>query len=239
MSENIRGTIFFTPQNKEVLISISLNDIVHGTTLSGATIEVGFEGQSYLFHESITSGVYAITFNDTMLAGVEPDKTYTVGIKVIKTNYTTEEFTLSLDIGLPVDPLLGIPYLYWLIIGATASVALGIYGTTKYIKYKRIPEFIKKLNKVKKAIKSKKSISESLATETKMEYMLESLGDRWEKLGISLEEILGIKVKKLGEIKKESIEAEEKPPEPEKEITEIEEKPPESEKEYPEVAEEP
>jgi len=245
LSENIRGTVFFTPQNREVSITLSLIDIVHSASLSGATIEVTFEGQSYLFHESSTSGVYAITFNNTMLAEVVPDQTYTVQIKMVKTNYTTQEVILSLDIGLPVDPFLGIPYLYWLLIGTTIAVVVGIYGTTKYIKYRRIPEFTKKLNKVKKAIKSKKTISESLATETKMEYMLNSLGARWDKLGISLEDLLGIKGKKLGEIKKESIEPEieEEPPEPEIEYPEpeIEEEPPEPEIEYPEpeIEEEP
>jgi len=208
LSENIRGTVFSTPQNIPVSIALSLFDVVHQTTLSGATIEVIFEGETYSFHEDPDNlGIYTVNFNNTMLLGVIPDQAYQVEIEIIKTNYTTEEFILSLDIGLPVDPLLGIPYTYWILIGTILAIVVGAFGTFKYVQYRRIPEFIKKLNKVKKAIKRKKSISETITTETKIEYMVNSLGKKWDKLGINLKEVMGISekdIKEIGDIKEKN-----------------------------------
>ncbi|KKN19730.1 hypothetical protein LCGC14_0942720, partial [marine sediment metagenome] len=58
--------------------------------------------------------------------------------------------------------------------------------------------FVKKVRKMKKEIKGKKTISESLLYPSKEEFIVKKFGDKWGKLGLSIEEILGIK----GKVKK-------------------------------------
>jgi hypothetical protein len=239
LSENIRGTVFFTPQNIPVEISLNLTDVVHNLRLSDATIEVNFEGNTYYFYEDPSeAGIYKINFNGTMLAGVVPDQTYTVNLKISKTNYTTVEFSLSLDIGLPVDPLFGIPILYWIIIGTTIGVVIGAFGAVKYVQYSRIPAIIKDINAMKKKISKSKSIPESLVTDTYKLQLYSNIGSFWREIGLDLSEKMKLK-KKLPEPEKEYPEVEAKPPEPEIEYPEVEAKPPEPEIEYPEVEEKP
>jgi hypothetical protein len=47
-----------------------------------------------------------------------------------------------------------------------------------------------------KNIKGRKSISDSLLYPSKEEYIIKKLGDKWEMLDLSLEEILGYSTKK-------------------------------------------
>jgi len=49
---------------------------------------------------------------------------------------------------------------------------------------------------MKKEIKGRKSISDSLLYPSKDEYIVKKLGDKWEMLGLSLENILGLEGKK-------------------------------------------
>jgi hypothetical protein len=59
---------------------------------------------------------------------------------------------------------------------------------------------------MKKSIKGKKSISESLLYPTKEEHLVKKLGQKWEAIGLSFEDIMGIaekKKKKLLELKEE------------------------------------
>ena len=49
---------------------------------------------------------------------------------------------------------------------------------------------------MKKAIKGRKSISDSLLYPSKEEYIVENYGDNWEELGLNLDDILGIEKKK-------------------------------------------
>lgn len=202
---NVKETVFFTPQNRPVSITLNLTDVIHNTYLSGATILVTFEGNTYVFYDDPDNpGIYIITFNETMLAGVMADTTYPIEIKIIKTNYTTQEVILSIDIGLPVDPFLGIPYLYWMIIGTTIIISLGIYGTSKYVKYRRIPAIIKAINHMEKRILKGKKISEKIITETYNEQFLNQVNHLWKEIGLDLSEKMMISK----EISKTSLESE-------------------------------
>lgn len=90
----------------------------------------------------------------------------------------------------------GFPTFYLLmIVGAIVAVtaSLAIYRT---VQQARIPTFVKKAKKMKKDIKSKKTISESLLYPSKEEYLVKQLGDRWDMLGLSLSKVLGIEGKK-------------------------------------------
>ena len=49
---------------------------------------------------------------------------------------------------------------------------------------------------MKKEIKGRKSISDSLLYPAKEEYVVKELSDKWNMIGLSLEEILGLETKK-------------------------------------------
>jgi hypothetical protein len=57
---------------------------------------------------------------------------------------------------------------------------------------------------MKGTIKSRKTISESLLYPSKEAFIVKQLGDKWETLGLSLEDILGIETKKGKKLKEES-----------------------------------
>ena len=82
-----------------------------------------------------------------------------------------------------------------LIIGAI--VAIVSYAViSRAIRQAKIPTFVKKARSIKGAVKSKKDIAESLLYPPKEEFIVKMFGDRWEKLGLSLEDILGLEAKK-------------------------------------------
>ncbi len=231
-TNNIIEIISVNYLNFTLLLTDPLNN---DAPLDNATVWISFQGNNYNFTPS-GNGTYSI--NIAEIAEIQTMlliETITSRIYVTKTNYTFTSEGELITINITPVSMLGLPILVWILIGSVAAIFIGGYGIAKYIKYKRIPEFTKKLNKVKKAIKSNKTISESLATETKMEYMINKLSNTWNKLGLSLEDTIGIKGKKLEKIEKESIEVDEEPPKPELEYPEVEEEPPKPEVEYPAV----
>ncbi len=235
---NLEGSQVNVVKGANVVFTLDLKDNSRNLAdLNNATVLLTIGTEQYVFNKT-GNGIYELILSTADIDAFFIPNILTGAINISKEDYISESIPITIVVGME-QILPGIPLFYFiLVVGAFAISISGIVGY-KVIQYSRIPEFTKKVNKMRKAIKSDKTISETLATETKMEYMLESLGDRWGKLGISLEEILGIKVKKLGEIKKESIEAEEKPPESEKEYPEVEKEPSEPEIEYPEVEKEP
>ena len=59
----------------------------------------------------------------------------------------------------------------------------------------RIPTFVKKARKVKKSIKSGDKISEALLYPSKEEYMVKTLEAKYKALGLSLDDLIGLKGK--------------------------------------------
>jgi hypothetical protein len=98
-----------------------------------------------------------------------------------------------------------------MIVGAIAAIA-GSLATYKYIQIARIPTFVKKVRRVKKSIKSNREIEETIIYPSKEEYMVKRLDDKYQVLGLSMENVLGIKGKKgksvapeTGSIKKKEV----------------------------------
>ncbi|MFX1567838.1 MAG: LamG-like jellyroll fold domain-containing protein [Promethearchaeota archaeon] len=171
-------------------------------------------------------------------------ETFLATLSIEKANFTSEtkDFTVVVQIE-EIFP--GMPTFYFiLIVGAIAAVG-GSLVSYRLIQQRRIPTFVKKARSMKKDIKGSKSISESLLYPTKDEYIVKKLGDKWDTIGLSLLDVMGIpaKKKKLPSIKEEKPKKlpkieEEKPPEPKLE-PEPESKPepepePEKEDDFPE-----
>jgi len=90
----------------------------------------------------------------------------------------------------------GFPMFYFLLIIIGIVAVVGSLVSYRQIQRARIPTFIKKTRSMKSTIKSRKSISESLLYPSKESYIVKQLGDKWETIGLSLENILGIEPKK-------------------------------------------
>ena len=90
----------------------------------------------------------------------------------------------------------GVPAFYFIMVVAAIGAVVGALTGYRVIQIARIPKFVKKTRKMKKAIKSKSSISDSLLTASKEETILKIFGGDWDDVGVSLKDALGIKVKK-------------------------------------------
>jgi hypothetical protein len=87
----------------------------------------------------------------------------------------------------------GLPTFYLILgIGLVVTVT-GSLGIARYVRYLRIPGFIKKINTTTKAIKKNKTIADERLTKTREEEMVEKFGDYWKMIDLELDEILGIK----------------------------------------------
>jgi len=100
----------------------------------------------------------------------------------------------------------GMPMFYFLLIVGGIVAVVGSLATYRFVQQARIPTFVKKARKMKKEIKGKKAISESLLYPSKGEYLVKKLGDHWERLGLSLRDVLGVEITKkktMPEVKEE------------------------------------
>jgi hypothetical protein len=82
-----------------------------------------------------------------------------------------------------------------MIVGAIVAV-VGSLVAYRVIQQAKIPKFVKKASAMKKEIKGRKSISESLLYPSKEEYIVKKFGDKWNMLGLSLGDIFGLEDKK-------------------------------------------
>lgn len=131
-------------------------------------------------------------------------QTFTATLTIEKQYFSTS--STGITIVVKMQEIFGIPTFYFLmIVGAVVAVA-GSLVTYRTIQRARIPTFVKKAREMKKNIKGKKSISESLLYPTKDEYIVKKLGTKWEEIGLSLDDLMGItgkKKKKLPEVREE------------------------------------
>jgi len=166
-------------------------DDCNGTGQDGAYQQgVGLSGPRFTDNGD---GTYSINMPKIADAFFVPS-TFTATLTIEKQYFSTS--TTSITIVVNMHETFGFPTFYLLmIVGAIVAVtaSLGIYRT---VQQARIPTFVKKARKVKKAIKSKKSISNSLLYPSKEEYLAKKLGDKWDMLGLSMQDILGIESKK-------------------------------------------
>jgi hypothetical protein len=190
--DSIEASVVFSPQNQEITFSIFASDYVHDSVLSGAILSFTLDGQEYTFTEDLTTpGLYAVTLNQSLLEGLEAGTSYLINVRISKTNYTTAIIPITLQIGLPVDPYLGVTYQNWAILGISVFSMLAIYGSVSYVRYARIPLIIKQISKTRKNIKGKKSLVDERLTLSRNDEIIERLSATWQLLDLDLAGILG------------------------------------------------
>ncbi|MHA2325773.1 MAG: hypothetical protein ACXACB_10255, partial [Promethearchaeota archaeon] len=173
---------------------ISLNDPNNNSVpVIGANIYIIFQGEKYDFTDE-GDGNYSISVHvlaDTFFA----PETFIGTVYIEKANFTTTSYSITAVIKME-EILPGIPTFYFILVLSIALAFAGSIAGYRIIKYARIPEFVKKTLSIKKAIKKGKEISDSLLYRDKEVFVGEIVSEKWNKIGLSLESVFGVKLKK-------------------------------------------
>ncbi|MHA2266399.1 MAG: DUF2341 domain-containing protein [Promethearchaeota archaeon] len=194
-------------QGSPVVINVSLTDPTQGgIPLVNATVKLTIGGDVYdLAPYSVNlSGVYTFELPTNNINTFFSSKTLTGIINITRDNYISQEFTIIIVVEMEVL-FFGIPTFYF-IMGLSVIVALfgSIVGYRIYQNAK-IPTFVKRVREMKKMIKKGKIISESVLYRNKNAFIAEKVNHKWEKLGLSLAEIIdtgGYKIKKISKMER-------------------------------------
>ena len=201
------GDIIRVVSGNALRFDIEINDKLNDQALSGTNVIVTFLGVNYTISNGDIAdngdGSYSIIIPKTPDAFFAP-QTHIALITLQKTNYSTYTKTIVVEVKMVEWPIPGFPAFYFLMIVGAAIAIAGSLVTYRIIQLRRIPTFVKKARQMKKSIKGKKIISESLLYPSKEEYIVKKLGDKWEMMGLSLDDVMGVKrKKKLPEVKEE------------------------------------
>ncbi len=177
---------------KSLTITLNITDFKTHEQLDINTAYVSFRGQTFNFTGS--GGIYTATITNIPDAFIMPE-TFLGTITIMRENYTTLEIQITVEV-LMVEIFPGMPLFYFLMIVVAVGAVAGSLVTYRYVQQRRIPKFVKKAREMRSNIKGRKSISDSLLYPSKEDYIIKRLGDKWEMLGLSLEDILGIESKK-------------------------------------------
>ncbi|MHA1509770.1 MAG: hypothetical protein ACTSO6_13830, partial [Promethearchaeota archaeon] len=163
--------------------------------LTGATVYLRIGHNNYTMNET-SNGVYEYRYStaniDAFMFPQTLDETY---ITIEKENYEDQTVEITIVVGM-TEIFSGFPMFYFLLLVIGIVAVVGSLVAYRQIQRARIPTFVKKVKEMSKDIKGRKSISESLLYPSKESYIVKQLGDKWETLGLSLEDILGIETKK-------------------------------------------
>ena len=184
---------------KSLVFDIEIKDLLNDSPINGTEVTVTFRGNNYTISQGDiidnSEGSYTVTIPKTPDAFFAP-QTYTATITIQKTNYSTITQTFAVEVKMVEWPISGFPAFYFLMIVSAAIAVVSSLAIYRTIQQARIPTFVKKAKKMKKNIKGKKPISDSLLYPSKDEYIVKQLGARWDMLGLSLNKVLGIEGKK-------------------------------------------
>jgi hypothetical protein len=176
----------------DLSIEIDLIDMVDDSPLLNAEVGLELDGVFFGNFTDNGDGSYTIDVLDSDLVDAFFfTELIQANIIINKANYslTTESITIEVKI---TEIFPGFPMFYFLMIVGAVVAVVGALVISRQIRKARIPTFVKKTREMTKNIKGRKSISDSLLYPSKEEYIVKKLGDKWETLDLSLEEILGL-----------------------------------------------
>jgi len=182
-------------QGENIIITLDLKDESRNMAeLTGATVSLTISSSQYSFVE-LGNGTYQLVFATEDINAFFLPQTLLGTIEISKVDFLTENISITIVIGM-TEVFPGFPMFYFLIIVVGFAAIVGSLVTYRQIQRARIPTFVKKVREMSKDIKGRKIISDSLLYPSKEEFIVRRLGDKWEMLGLSLEEILGTDTKK-------------------------------------------
>ncbi|MBA7622940.1 hypothetical protein ES703_30327 [subsurface metagenome] len=180
----------------DLSFDIFLTDPIDETPLLNAEVYLMLDGVRYDFSDDDDDGIYTVFIPDSAIPEAFILSEQIPGeITINKANYTETKVAIFIEVKL-VEIFPGFPMFYFLMIVIGIVAIAGSLVAYRQIQRARIPTFVKKVREMSKGIKGRKSISDSLLYPSKEEFIIKRLGDKWEMLGLSLEEILGIDTKK-------------------------------------------
>jgi hypothetical protein len=204
LGDNFKDKQASVVQGNAMLINITLTDPTkRAIPLINATISLTIGGVKYEIEEG-DNGTYGFYFQTSNINAFLTSTTLRGVINISKEDYISEEFSIIIVVEMQ-EIFPGFPTFYFLlVVSAIIAVTASIVGYRVY-KYAKIPTFVKRVRAMKKAIEGDKSISESLLYRTKNAFIGERVKDKWEDIGLSVENVLGIKSikeKKVSKIEK-------------------------------------
>lgn len=193
----LQDNVVSQPQGEDIIIQLTLTDPVNNNQpLTNATVTMNYRGKTYSFEEK-QPGVYEyIIKTDTdeynaLISAITDSAT----IYIQKANYSINPYTITISITPPEYVIAGthIPKIFVYIGGSVALIAIAIVGSTKYIRYLRIPETIKKIDQTMKEISKNATISDDPIMRSYHELLADKYGNAWKFLDLDLEDILDLK----------------------------------------------
>ena len=181
-------------------IRINITDSYTGnpvTDLPPSDVYIIFGGQvwSLVYQTSgPDTGLYSTIIANIPSGVLIAPETHFMTLHIERENYTTTETQIPVSVGM--IEVFGFPLFYLIIIISAIVVVVGSLGLYRYMQVRKIPTFVKKNKAMKKSISGKGKISDSLIYPSKEQAMVKLHGDKWEKIGLSLSDILGIQDKK-------------------------------------------
>lgn len=180
----------------DLSIDIYLTDTVDNSPLLNADVALELNDVYFANFTDNGDGTYTIDVSDSdLIDAFFFTELVQATIIIYKADYsqTTKPFTIEVRI---TEIFPGFPMFYFLMIVGVIVAVIGALVVSRQIRRARIPTFVKKSREMGKNIKGRKLISDSLLYPSKEEYIIKKLGDKWETLDLSLEEILGLGAKK-------------------------------------------
>ncbi|MHA1674455.1 MAG: hypothetical protein ACTSYI_12615 [Promethearchaeota archaeon] len=195
LGDDIVTKVAETPEGNHIVIEFSLTDPVDGTPLTDAIVTMEYRGKNIPIPESDIPGTYRHVIEteteeyNALVAAI----TDTATISIQKANYTIDSFDITISVTPPefVVGSVGVPKIFVYIGATVALLAIAIAGTTRYIRYARIPLIVKQIDSTKKLMGGNKTISDENLTNTYEEEIIELYHEAWDMLDLDLKEILG------------------------------------------------
>jgi hypothetical protein len=188
-------------QGRDVVIQVNLTDPTQdGIPLLNATLTLTINSVTYDFTEQ-TNGTYSINFRTYDVNTFFSSKTFTGTINITREDYFSEQMFITIIVEME-EIFPGMPTFYFLIIIFAIIAVVGSLVGYRVIKQAKIPTFVKNVREIKKEIKKGNEISESLLYSPKEVLVGEIVVDKWSNIGLSMEDILGIEIKKSKKLPK-------------------------------------
>ncbi|MFX1499652.1 MAG: LamG-like jellyroll fold domain-containing protein [Promethearchaeota archaeon] len=185
-------------QGKDISLEIELRDLSDPTnpeSITGATVTLTLGSREYELIDVDGEGIYTYTFTTGSIDTFFAQKVFSGDINISKEDYVSTSIPITIVIEM-TEIFPGFPMFYFVMIVGSAIAVVGSLTTYRIVQQRRIPTFVKKARSMKKSIKGNKTISDSLLYPSKDEVIVQKLGNKWNSIGLSLEDIMGVKEKK-------------------------------------------
>ena len=183
-------------QGKDIVFELTLIDSTEPANpqpITDAIIILSIGSDQYSL--TGTNGTYTYTFTTSNINTFFTLGVFIGEISITREDYVSESIPITIVVEM-VEIFPGFPLFYFIMIVSSVAAIIGSLVAYRVIQLSRISAFVKKARKMKKEIKRKKNISESLLYPSKDEYIIKQLGEKWDILGLSLQKILGIESKR-------------------------------------------